>query len=81
MSLLFEWSVITSLCSLVVVGLLMALILYHLSKRLLDALSSLDQTLQLCASALHKIAGDSLTQAPLEREMGARHTSGTADRT
>lgn len=68
-SLIYEWSVIVSLSSLVAGVLLMATVTYLSFKRLLASLSSLNQTLQLCASELHRIAGDSSTEGYSAREV------------
>lgn len=79
--LLLLWSVITLSFSVSVCLLLLTTITYLMHRRLQGALSSLDQTLQLCASALLKIAGDSLTaETEPSRELLSR-TVGMGDRT
>lgn len=67
--LLFQWSVIVSLWSLVATLLLGVILTYLLCKRLLLGLSKANQTLQLCALVLHRIVGDSSTAEYLEREV------------
>jgi len=64
----FLWSVITLLSLLPAIGLVLSLIVHLSFKRLHEDLSALNQTLQLCASALHRIAGGNSTVEYLERE-------------
>lgn len=65
-NLTFAWSVIVLLSSLVASGLVLALTVWLSVKRLHHDLSEISQTLQSCALALHKIAGDNSTPEYLE---------------
>lgn len=78
---LLLWSAIVCGSSLVVVGLLIATLVHLWFSRLLSVLSNLNRTLQLCASALLRTAGDNLTEASSEVERLQSRTVGTADRT
>jgi ABC-type bacteriocin/lantibiotic exporter with double-glycine peptidase domain len=71
LSLLLSVTVCSALLALT--AFLMTLAHLYLLKHLRDALSRLDLTLQLCASALHKIAGDNSTETSLaQRQLQSR---------
>lgn len=76
-----QLSVTVCVCLLAATQLGLTLALLQLHKHLLRVLSSLDQTLQLCASLLRRTAGDNLT-AETEQSQGLRsRTVGTDART
>jgi hypothetical protein len=79
LSLLLSVTVCNALLALT--AFLMTLAHLYLLKHLRGALSRLDQTLLLCASALLKIAGDNSTEGFLEPQQHLSRTVGGADRT